>query len=158
MSARACDFHDVIAQAMSRPRPPYLANPGGANHKGLHCPPPMNESPLPSIRPAVRVYSVVSHAILLVRCPTFHRESPRLREGTCQRKKIIFCSFYVIVRSKLPYHQWRRGVKDFYHTGRTKIFSRLGCQWGYHRVWIVCLPIALVDFSCIDLLFVVRYF
>jgi hypothetical protein len=35
---------------------------------------------------------------------------------------------------------------------------RLGCQWGYHRVWIVRLPIALVDFSSVDLLFVVRYF
>jgi hypothetical protein len=35
-------------------------------------------------------------------------------------------------------------------------FIRLGCQWGYHRVWIVRLPIALVDFSRIDLLFVVR--
>jgi hypothetical protein len=32
------------------------------------------------------------------------------------------------------------------------------CQWGYHRVWIVRLPIALVDFSRVDLLFVVRYF
>ena len=35
---------------------------------------------------------------------------------------------------------------------------RLGCQWDYHRVWIVPLPIALVDFCRIDLLFVVRYF
>jgi hypothetical protein len=35
---------------------------------------------------------------------------------------------------------------------------RLGCQWGYHRVWIVRLSIALVDFSHVDLLFVVRYF
>jgi hypothetical protein len=35
---------------------------------------------------------------------------------------------------------------------------RLGCQWGYHRVWIVRLTITLVDFSRVDLLFVVRYF
>ena len=33
---------------------------------------------------------------------------------------------------------------------------RFGCQWGYHRVWIVRVPIALVDVSRVDLLFVVR--
>jgi len=30
--------------------------------------------------------------------------------------------------------------------------------WVYHRVWIVRLPIALVDFSRVDLTFVNRYF
>jgi len=35
---------------------------------------------------------------------------------------------------------------------------RLGCQWGYHRVWIVRSPIAFVDFSLVDLIFISRYF
>jgi hypothetical protein len=34
---------------------------------------------------------------------------------------------------------------------------RLGCQWGYHRAWIVCSPIVFVDFSLVDLIFISRY-
>ena len=29
---------------------------------------------------------------------------------------------------------------------------RLGCQWGYHRVWIVRSPIAFVDVLFVDLI------
>jgi hypothetical protein len=47
----------------------------------------------------------------------------------------------------------------FFKKGRLMTaMDAFGCQWGYHRVWIVRLPIALVDFSRIDILFVVRYF
>jgi DNA polymerase III epsilon subunit-like protein len=35
---------------------------------------------------------------------------------------------------------------------------RLECQWGYLRVWIVRSPIAFVDFSLVDLIFISRYF
>ena len=35
---------------------------------------------------------------------------------------------------------------------------RFGCQWGYHRVWIVCSSITFVDFSRVDLIFISRYF
>jgi hypothetical protein len=51
--------------------------------------------------------------------------------------------------SRMTYFFWRKN---------STAQLRFGCQWGYHRVWIVRLPIALVDFSRVDLLFVVRYF
>ena len=35
---------------------------------------------------------------------------------------------------------------------------RFGCQWGYHRVWIVRSTITFVDFSLVDLIFISRYF
>ncbi len=31
---------------------------------------------------------------------------------------------------------------------------RFGCQWDYHRAWIVYSPIAFVDFSLVDLTFI----
>ena len=35
---------------------------------------------------------------------------------------------------------------------------RLGCQQGYHRVWIVCGPIGFVDVLFVDLIFFYRCF
>jgi hypothetical protein len=41
---------------------------------------------------------------------------------------------------------------------RTSPFKcRFGCQWGYHRVWIVHSPIGFVDLL-VDLIFISRYF
>jgi hypothetical protein len=34
----------------------------------------------------------------------------------------------------------------------------VGCQWVYHRVWIVHSPISFVDFWLVDLIFISRYF
>ncbi len=41
---------------------------------------------------------------------------------------------------------------------RASTLCRLGCQWGYHRTWIVCSSIVFVDFSFVDLIFISRYF
>ncbi len=103
--SRAWDARLVFRTSKSWPRPPYLANPGGANHKGSHCHHQLNEGPLPSTRPAVRVYSVSSHAILRVRCPTFHRQSlpPSLqREQELGSKTFFFHPFSVSFSVEQP--------------------------------------------------------
>jgi hypothetical protein len=41
---------------------------------------------------------------------------------------------------------------------RASTECRFGCQWDYHRVWILYSPIAFVDFSLVDLIFISRYF
>ncbi len=34
----------------------------------------------------------------------------------------------------------------------------IGCQWDYHRVWIVRSSITVVDVLFVDLIFIFRYF
>ncbi len=72
-------------------------------------------------------------------------------------------SFKNAARATVPW-QWplpqRSVVFATYGNGRRRpgegfgFACRRGCQWGYHRAWIVCSPIAFVDFSLVDLIFI----
>ncbi len=69
--------------------------------------------------------------------------------------------FFVTVQWPLPqvsvfFTTWGNGRR---RPGEDIGFTcRLGCQWGYDRVWIVCSPIVFVVFSIVDLISISRYF
>jgi hypothetical protein len=83
---------------------------------------------------------------------------------------VVLPSFALV--SRIPFTQHNHGFGHFFTATscsrreamvgdaltRASAFRVPLGQWVYHRVWIVLLPITLVDFSRIDLLFVVRYF
>ncbi len=85
--------------------------------------------------------------------PRFSVETEDLgRRPCCYRVRQIYPWGY---KFSVFFTTWGNGRR---HPGEGFGFEcQLGCQWGYHRVWIVSSPITFVDSPHVDLIFISRY-
>jgi hypothetical protein len=63
---------------------------------------------------------------------------------------------FLVPKKKIPFNTLRRArvrTSISISVRGLDFLCRLGCRWGYHRVWITCSSIAFVDFSFVDLVF-----